>query len=86
MARRYNMQVEVPADVRTVMDEVCSRTGMTKVCAIGRLLEWFAQQDEFTQLAVLGIVSEGMQQDMARTILERLAAGEQGKPPSERRR
>jgi hypothetical protein len=76
MARRYNMQVEIPAGARKALDQLQQQTGLPKVQLVGRLLDWFSDQDEFVQLSVLGVLSDSLKQDVARMKLEQMARGE----------
>lgn len=67
------MRVEVTPEAQSGGDEVCNRTGMTKVAMHSRLIEWAARQDGDVLAVVLGQVSPELLPDPVEKFLKRMA-------------
>jgi hypothetical protein len=47
---------------------------MTQVAATSRLVEWFCEQQDVVQAAVLGLYPEDIRSEVAQLILKRMAS------------
>ena len=71
--RRVIMRVDVTPDAQKGLDDFCDRTGITKVAAVSRLIQWCEAQGSDVQAIVLGQVSQQLMPDVVETILKRMA-------------
>jgi hypothetical protein len=58
---------------KTESGNVERRHGMTQVTMMSRMVEWFAEQDQTIQAAVLGRYPSEIESDVAKLILKRMA-------------
>jgi len=71
--QRVIMRVELFLDAKSGLDKLCDRLGMTRVAALSRVLEWFADQDEMVQGAVLNSYPPSIRAQVADLILKKRA-------------
>ena len=69
MNPRIIMRIEVEPRSKEGLDEFCERTGMTKVAAASRLIDWFATQPDTVQAIIQGLFPPSIEPDVARIIL-----------------
>ena len=81
MSTRKIISVEVTPEAKAAIDAVSESTGVDMKRIASRMYEWFARQDEITQKSILGLLPKGMEPDLARLLLERLANGETAAAP-----
>jgi hypothetical protein len=74
MDKRVIMRVEVDVESKKELDEFCDRTGMTKVAAVSRLIDWFCRQPHGIQAILQGLLPSPIQEEIAHLILENLAS------------
>jgi hypothetical protein len=72
MAARIIVRIELTPPAKARLNEMSDRTGMTQVSLLSRLVEWFANQPEMIQGAVLGHYPKEIEADVARLILKRM--------------
>ena len=77
---RIIMRIEVETESKDQLDAFCERTGMTKVAAASRLIDWFAKQPDIIQAVVQGLFPASIEADVAAIVLKRLAAQRKSKP------
>lgn len=77
MGKRVIMRIEIAPSSKIRLDQFCDDTGMTKLAAVSRLIDWFCEQDENVQTIVQQLVPSAIQADVAKLILQRMA-GENG--------
>ena len=68
------MRIELYPEAKDDLSDLCDRLGMTQVAATSRLVEWFTEQTDVVQAAVLGLYPEDIRADVATMILKRMAA------------
>jgi len=73
--QRQNVNVELADGSKMQLERVRRRNGMTQKELMSRLINWFCTQTEITQQAVLGQIPREIAPDVAKMVLERLAAG-----------
>ena len=73
MDQRIIMRVEVEPASKVRLDEFCERTGMTKIAAVSRLIDWFGQQPDTIQAMIQGHYPSSIEADVGALILRRLA-------------
>lgn len=73
MARRIILRIEITPDAKENLTGFCSKVGMTQVAAMSRLVEWFAEQSDVVQAAILGLYPADIRADVAKLILKRMA-------------
>jgi hypothetical protein len=72
MPRRVIMRIELTPSAKDLLNEFCSRTGTTQVSTMSRAAEWFANQSELIQAAVLRQYPKEIEADVVKLILRRL--------------
>jgi hypothetical protein len=78
MPKRFITRIELTVPTRTKLTDVSQSNGMTQVAVLSRIVQWFAQQPETIQAAILGRYPAEIEPDVARLVLERMVDG-QGK-------
>jgi hypothetical protein len=78
MHKRVIMRLELEPGSKKGLDEFCDRTGMTKVAALSRLIDWFCSQPDNVQAIIQGLIPKFIAPDVAEIILERLATTKKG--------
>lgn len=73
LPRRVIMRIELYPSAKDHLTDMCSRLGMTQVAATSRLVEWFCEQQDVVQAAVLGLYPEDIRAEVAQMILKRMA-------------
>jgi hypothetical protein len=73
MDKRVIMRVEVDVISKKELDNFCDRTGMTKVAAVSRLIDWFCKQPHGIQAILQGLLPSPLQEEIAAIILGKLA-------------
>jgi hypothetical protein len=71
--RRVIMRIELYPEAKDHLTELCARLGMTQVAATSRVIEWFCEQQDVVQAAVLGLYPEDIRAEIAGMILKRMA-------------
>ncbi len=77
MAKRVVMRVELTEEAKSTLSRLSRRRGMTQVAVASRLMEWFAQQTDSVQAAILGQYPAEIEPDVARIILKRMSENPQ---------
>lgn len=77
--KRYSMNINARPQTQEIIISESERTGMDRTELVTRILDWFARQDEGLRAMILGILPESLHVDVARAILEKMAAGEKRK-------
>jgi hypothetical protein len=72
-SRRVIMRIELFPSAKDHLTDMCARLGMTQVAATSRLVEWFCEQQDVVQAAVLGLYPEDIRAEVAQMILKRMA-------------
>jgi hypothetical protein len=72
-APRIIVRIELTRGAKDRLTEISHRNGMTQVSVQSRLLEWFSNQSELVQGAVLGHYPPEIQAEVAELILKRMA-------------
>jgi hypothetical protein len=73
MASRIIVRLELTPAAKQGLEDVSHQRGMTQVAVTSRLLEWFANQSEFIQAAILGHYPQLIQGEISEIILKRMA-------------
>jgi hypothetical protein len=73
-AKRSIMRIEMDTDTRDRLEEICARRGMTQISVMSRVVNWFSEQDDATQTAVISNPSDEPQTALARTLLKKLSS------------
>jgi len=71
---RAIMRVELFPQAKSHLEVLCDRLGMTQVATTSRLVEWFAEQTDLVQAAVLGLYPEDIRAEVAALILKRMGS------------
>jgi hypothetical protein len=72
MAKRVIMRIELEPKSKKGLDEYCDRTGVTKVAAVSRLIDWFCTQPDGIQSVIQGLFPSHIEADVAEIVLKRL--------------
>jgi hypothetical protein len=72
MAARIIVRIELTPNAKNRLNELTDKAGMTQVAMLSRLVEWFANQSDMIQAAVLGQYPLEIQSEIARLILKRM--------------
>ena len=73
MAPRIIVRIELTPEAKRRLNELSDRAGMTQVSMLSRLVEWFANQSDMIQAAVLRQYPTEIESDIAKLILKRMA-------------
>lgn len=76
MRKRVIIRLELTQGAKKALEDVCDHNGMTQVAVSSRLVEWFAQQSEMLQAAVLGHYPREIEADIAKIIINRMSGKE----------
>ena len=68
------MRIEITPRAKDSLTGFCDRVGMTQVAAMSRMVEWFSEQGEVVQAAIMGLYPKDIRADIARLILEKMAS------------
>jgi hypothetical protein len=69
--RRVIMRIELFPRAKSHLETLCDRLGMTQVATTSRVIEWFAEQTDLVQAAILGLYPESIRAEVAQLILKR---------------
>jgi ubiquinone biosynthesis protein COQ9 len=83
MRRRVIIRLELTPQAKKALEDVCNNNGMTQVSVSSRLVEWFAQQQNMLQAAILGHYPKDIERDIAELILKRMATAKPVAQPPE---
>ena len=72
--RRVIMRIELLPQAKDNLTDLCARLGLTQVAACSRIIEFFAEQSDVVQAAVLGLYPKDIRADVAEIILKRMAS------------
>lgn len=72
MSKRVIMRIEIAPRSKERLDEFCDGTGMTKLAAVSRLIDWFCEQEGTVQAMVQKLYPSVIEVDVAEVILENL--------------
>jgi len=67
------MRVELFPHAKDRLENFCDRLGMTQVAAASRLIEWFTEQQDVLQSAILGHYPSEIQAEVAAMLLKKFA-------------
>jgi hypothetical protein len=70
--KRVIMRIELYPEAKDKLADLCDQLGMTQVAATSRLVEWFTDQQDVLQAAVLGLYPEDIRAEVAAMLLKRL--------------
>jgi hypothetical protein len=71
--------IAVLPSAKAAITNIAKKHGMKELTIATRVYEWFAQQDDVVQKAILRMLPEAYEVDVAKLALERIAAGKDGK-------
>jgi hypothetical protein len=69
---RIIVRIELTPRAKSSLNELTDKAGMTQVAMLSRLVEWFANQSDMIQAAVLGQYPLEIQDEIATLILKRM--------------
>jgi hypothetical protein len=72
---RAIMRIQLDTSAKSELDKFCMDRGMTQIAVMSRLVDWFVQQDQVIQTAVMASLSDGAMSALARQMLKRLSTG-----------
>jgi hypothetical protein len=67
------MRIELSGPAKQKLATLSDRHGMTQVAMMSRLVEWYSNQNELIQSAVVGHYPAAIESDIAKMILKRMA-------------
>jgi hypothetical protein len=68
------IKISVTPDAKKVIEQFAERHDMKEIGVASRIYQWFAAQDDVVRKAILGMLPEGYEPDVARLALERIAS------------
>jgi hypothetical protein len=74
-AKRSIMRIEMDAGAKERLDEICAKRGMTQISLMSRVVNWFSNQDDYVQTAVLQTLSDESMADLAKLLVKKLSSG-----------
>ena len=75
MKKRVVFRIQLTTEAKKRLLDISDQLGITQIAITSRLVEWFANQPDIIQAAVLGLYPELIKQDVATLVLNRLAEG-----------
>lgn len=82
MKERVVYRIQLSTDAKQKLMELSDQLGITQIAITSRLVEWFANQPDHIQAAILGLYPDLLKKDIATLILERLANDKDSSPPA----
>lgn len=73
---RQNINIELAEGNKERLEMLRHWNGMTQKELVGRIINWFCDQDRVAQQIILGQIPQEIAQDVAKLMLEKIAAGE----------
>jgi hypothetical protein len=73
-AKRSIMRIEMDLGAKDRIEGICLRRGMTQVSLMSRVVDWFSQQDDHVQTAVLQSPSNGSTTELRKSLLKKLSS------------
>jgi hypothetical protein len=73
MPQRIINRYELLPEAKQGLEAISDSKGMTQVAILSRLLEWFADQTDLVQGAVLGLYPKEIQPEVAELILKQMS-------------
>lgn len=70
---RQIIRIQLTPAAKRKLDSATDALGMTNVATMSRLVEWFADQPEMIQAAVVGSFPDAIRSDVAAMILRRMS-------------
>ncbi len=71
---RVIMRIELYPEAKQGLTDLCDRLGMTQVAATSRVIEWFTDQTDVVQAAILGLYPKDIRAEVAEMILKRIVS------------
>jgi len=84
MKKRVVFRIQLTAEAKKRLLDISDQLGITQIAITSRIVEWFANQPDLIQAAILGLYPDLIKQDVATLILNRLAEGKEGKDKAEK--
>ncbi len=84
MTQREIIKIAVEPDAKQAIDAACQRYGMSQIELASRMYRWFARQDETVQASILDLLPSALAPDVAKLVLQRLAAEADEPQPARR--
>ena len=75
VADRKVIKISVRPEAKATIKKFADQHGLKEIVVAGRMYEWFSEQDDVVQKAILGLLPAGMEADIAKLALKRIAAG-----------
>lgn len=72
MAARIILRIELVPNSKARLNDLQDKLGMTQVAMLSRLIEWFADQNNMIQAAIMGHYPVALKSDIVRIILKRM--------------
>jgi hypothetical protein len=72
--KRSIMRIEMDVDAKDRLEDICQRRGMTQISVMSRVVNWFSDQDDSVQTAVLASPSTGSSPALSKTLLKKLSS------------
>jgi hypothetical protein len=72
-AKRSIMRIETDSVAAGRLDSICERRGMTQISCMSRLVNWFSDQDDYTQIEILHLHTPASVTPLAKRLLQRLS-------------
>jgi hypothetical protein len=66
------LRIELTGSAKERLTDLSDQTGMTQVQVASRIIEWFTEQPDLIQAAVLGRYPPEIEADVARLIMHRV--------------
>ncbi|MCC7145657.1 MAG: hypothetical protein IT443_04355 [Phycisphaeraceae bacterium] len=72
---RTTVRVQLDTITKQLLDNLCAKRGMTQIAAMSRLVNWFVDQNDLIQAAILGQLTLSAQKELARKLIEKAGRG-----------
>jgi len=73
-SKRSIMRIQLDSSGKDRLDFICKKRGMTQIALMSRLVNWFSQQDDYIQTAVLQTLSDSSMAALTKSLMKKLAS------------
>jgi hypothetical protein len=74
--KRAIIRLQLESIAKDRLDLLCKKRGMTQITIMSRLVDWFMEQDDVTQTAILSRLAPEALAPLAKKMLEKLTRNE----------
>jgi len=82
-AKQTIVRIQLNSSGKDRLEFICEKRGMTQIALMSRLVNWFSQQDDYIQSAVLQTLSDSSMAALTKSLMKKLASEKPDKSVSQ---